>query len=273
MVNCCVERWASFFVILSFIFMLNYGCIPPMPLQVSLNTASFSSHNLNPPIANNNRTHPPKKWGKWMCSSCLLRSFSLGVSWLVFVAPFRAIMDISAHSMFLVSLHQPPSVNSNSKHLATVRGENKHSSHLFMWVFWSNTCSFFVASLHTISVFGSFCVLFVLIFCLPHVLFSTPSPNLWLIVVLRGELNVRVKSLWYEYELVYVYNIFHLTFAYTHHGDIYKLTTNKESDGTLKTWYELCFCITETLILDNTFWGMKHSTISPANIIRQRGFR
>ena len=159
MVNCCVERWASFFVILSFIFMLNYGCIPPMPLQVSLNTASFSSHNLNPPIANNNRTHPPKKWGKWMCSSCLLRSFSLGVSWLVFVAPFRGIMDNSAHSMFLVSLHQPTSVNSNSKHLATARGENKHSSHLFMWVFWSNTCSFFVASLQNISVFGSFCVL------------------------------------------------------------------------------------------------------------------
>ena len=49
-----------FFVILSFIFMLNYGCIPPMPLQVSLNTASFSSHNLNPSITNNNRKHPPK---------------------------------------------------------------------------------------------------------------------------------------------------------------------------------------------------------------------
>ncbi len=49
-----------FFVIVSFIFMLNYGCIPPTPLQVSLNTASFSSHNLNPSITNNNRKHPPK---------------------------------------------------------------------------------------------------------------------------------------------------------------------------------------------------------------------
>ena len=129
-------------------------------------------------------THPSQtttgsihqKWGKWLCSSCLLRSFSLGVSWLVFVAPFRGIMDNSAHSMFLVSLHQPTSVNSNSKHLATARGENKHSSHLFMWVFWSNTCSFFVASLQNISVFGSFLCTFVLIFCLPHVYFLPPPP-------------------------------------------------------------------------------------------------
>ena len=213
MANCCVERWASFFCHIIIHFYAQLWLHPSHAI------AGFSEHSIffepqpQPIHHKQQQEASTKKWGKWLCSSCLLRSFSLGVSWLVFVAPFRAIMDISAPSMFLVSLHQPPSVNSNSKHLATVRGENKHSSHLFMWVFWSNTCSFFVASLHTISVFGSFCVLFVLIFCLPHVLFSTPSPNLWLIVVLRGELNVRVKSLWYEYELVYVYNIFHLTFC------------------------------------------------------------
>jgi hypothetical protein len=105
----------------------------------------------------------------------------LGVSWLVFVAPFRGIMDNSAHSMFLVSLHQPTSVNSNSKHLATVRGENMHSSHLFMWFFLSNTCSFLSHHYKTFQFLGHsvyFCSDFLFAACL----FSTPSPNLWLIV-------------------------------------------------------------------------------------------
>lgn len=159
MVNCCVERWASFFCHIIIHFYAQLWLHPSHAI------AGFSEHSIffepqpQPIHHKQQQEASTKKWGKWLCSSCLLRSFSLGVSWLVFVAPFRGIMDNSAHSMFLVSLHQPTSVNSNSKHLATVRGENKHSSHLFMWVFWSNTCSFFVASLQNISVFGSFCVL------------------------------------------------------------------------------------------------------------------
>ena len=68
MVNCCVERWVSFLAIFLFISVLNSCRIPPTPSWISLYTACFLSPNLDPPIANNNKNHPPKAGGKWMCS-------------------------------------------------------------------------------------------------------------------------------------------------------------------------------------------------------------
>ena len=138
--------------------------------------------------------------------------------------------------MFLVSLHQPTSVNSNSKHLATVRGENKHSSHLFMWVFWSNTCSFFVASLQNISVFGSFCVLLFWFFvCRMFIFYPLPQSMVnclcWVVSLTWEWTHYDVNMNWFMY-ITY----FHLTFCiytswwYIYQRQIKKVTEHSKHD-------------------------------------------